>query len=55
MVSNNGSPVRELSVKKQKAGAYVAHYIADEKGDHVLTVRWGANDVPGSPFMVGIN
>lgn len=55
MVSNNGSPVRELSVKKQKAGTYVANYIADEKGDHVLTVRWGANDVPGSPFMVGIN
>lgn len=55
MVSQNGNPVRELSCKKQKVGVYIVAYTPEEKGEHVLTVRWGVSDVPGSPYVVGVN
>jgi filamin len=55
MISSSGNPVKELSYKKQKPGVYNVTYLCEEKGDHVLTVRWGTNDVPGSPYIVGMS
>lgn len=54
MISPTGNPVSELSYKKQRIGVYNITYRADEKGDHTLTIRWGPNDVPGSPFVVQV-
>ncbi|ESO08481.1 hypothetical protein HELRODRAFT_74935 [Helobdella robusta] len=55
MVSQNGNPVKELSYKKFKPNVYIVTYIADEKGEHYLTVQWGDRDVPGSPFVIMVN
>ena len=52
MVSPNGKPVKELILKKQKVGSYHGSFIADERGDHVMNIRWGKEDIPGSPFCV---
>ena len=54
MISPTGNPVSELSYKKTKVGMYTVSYKADEKGDHTLTIRWGPNDIPGSPFKIPI-
>lgn len=54
MISPNGHPVTELSYKKVKVGSYNVTYKAEEKGDHVLTIRWGTDDIPGSPFAVSV-
>jgi len=54
MISPTGNPVTELSYKRQKVGSYVVTYKADEKGDYTLTIRWGTNDIPGSPFRIPI-
>ena len=54
MISPTGNPVSELSYKKARAGSYTVTYKADEKGDHTLTIRWGPDDVPGSPFKIPI-
>lgn len=54
MISPTGNPVTELSYKKQRVGVYNVSYRADEKGDHTLTIRWGTDDVPGSPFVIHI-
>jgi len=54
MISPTGNPVSELSYKRQRAAVYNLTYKADEKGDHTLTIRWGANDIPGSPFKIPI-
>jgi filamin len=55
MISSNGMPVKELSYKKQKPGVYNVTYLPEEKGDHILTVRWGTNDVPGSPYVINVS
>jgi len=54
MISPTGNPVSELSYKRAKVGMYTVSYKADEKGDHTLTIRWGPNDIPGSPFRIPI-
>lgn len=54
MISPSGNPLSELSYKKQRIGVYNVSYKADEKGDHTLTIRWGQNDVPGSPFVIHV-
>lgn len=54
MISPNGLPVKDLTYKKQKGPAYVVSYLGEEKGDHYLHIRWGINDVPGSPFIVTV-
>lgn len=54
MISPTGNPVTELAYKRMKAGTYTVTYKADEKGDHTLTIRWGPNDIPGSPFRIPI-
>jgi filamin len=54
MISPSGNPVNDLTVKKQKAAAYNVSYTAQEKGDHTLVIRWGADDIPGSPFTIPV-
>jgi len=54
MISPSGHPVSELSYKKQRVGVYNVTYRAEEKGDHTMTIRWGSDDVPGSPFVIQI-
>lgn len=55
MVSHSGNPVKELSYKKFKANVYTVTYVAEEKGEHFLTVQWGDRDVNGSPFTIVVN
>jgi filamin len=54
IISPTGNPVTDLAVKKQKPGAYNVAYTAQEKGDHQLVIRWGADDIPGSPFTIPV-
>lgn len=55
MISPSGYPVKELAYKKHKPGVYNVTYLCEEKGDHALTVHWGNNDVPGSPYIIAIS
>jgi filamin len=54
IVSPSGNPVQELSFKKSRNTIYNVAYTAQEKGDHTLTVRWGTDDIPGSPFTIPV-
>jgi len=47
--------VSELSFKKARGTTYNVSYTAAEKGDHTLTIRWGAEDIPGSPFTIPVS
>lgn len=55
MISPTGLPVKELTCKKLKPLVYNVTYLAEEKGDHILSIRWGTNDVPGSPFIINMS
>jgi len=55
MISPTGNPVSELIFKKTKTTSYNASYTAADKGDHTLTIRWGTDDVPGSPFTISVS
>jgi len=52
MMSPTGNPIEELIVKKTRATSYTVNLKTKEKGDHTLNVRWGNDDVPGSPFTI---
>ena len=54
MMSPSGNPVTELVYKKIRPTVYNVSYSAGEKGDHTLTIRWGADDIPGSPFSIPV-
>jgi len=54
MISSAGNLVQDLSFKKTRAKTYTVTYIAADKGDHTLTVRWGADEIPGSPFTIQV-
>jgi filamin len=54
MISPSGNPVNDLTVKKLRATTYNVSYTAQEKGDHTLVVRWGADDIHGSPFIITV-
>jgi len=54
IISPAGNPVKELTSKKVKAGSYTVTYLAEEKGDHLLFVNWGLEEVPGSPFIISV-
>lgn len=49
-----GNPVEECTYKKTRGTNYQVNYKSATKGDHQLTVRWGNEDVPGSPFSLHI-
>lgn len=52
MVSPTGVPVAELTIKKANPTTYNVTYKVQEAGEHALYVRWGDDEVPGSPFIV---
>jgi len=55
MMSPSGHLMNDLAVKKQRPTAYQVSYTAPEKGDHTLVIRWGTDDIPGSPFTVHVS
>jgi filamin len=55
MLSPSGNPAGDISVKKLRATSYTVAYTAQEKGDHSLVIRWGADDIPGSPFTIPVS
>lgn len=52
MIGPNGLPEPELSVRKNTATAYTVSYKVIEQGEHTLVIKWGDEDVPGSPFCL---
>ncbi|KAK7113041.1 filamin-A-like isoform X2 [Littorina saxatilis] len=52
MIAPSGHPEAELSVKKTTNTNYAISYKVTEIGDHVLHVKWGDDDIPGSPFVL---
>jgi len=52
MMSATGNPVEEFNLKKTRPTQYTVSYKTKEKGEHNMVIRWGADDVPGSPFTI---
>ncbi|XP_025077978.1 filamin-A-like isoform X3 [Pomacea canaliculata] len=52
MLAPSGYPEPELSVKKVSNNNYTISYKVTEIGDHTLYVKWGDEDIPGSPFTL---
>ncbi|XP_067672401.1 filamin-A-like isoform X3 [Haliotis asinina] len=50
MIGPNGLCEPELSVKKMTNTTYQVSYKVVEIGEHVLQIKWGDDDIPGSPF-----
>lgn len=50
IITPNGNPLEELSYKKTRPTTMTCTYKTKEKGEHTLNIRWGADDIPGSPF-----
>jgi filamin len=55
ILSPSGNPAGDISVKKQRGTTYNVSFTAQEKGDHNLVIRWGADDIPGSPFTIPVS
>ena len=47
-------PCDELVVKHQGNLVYKVDYKVKETGRYMLIVRWGDQDIPGSPFAVEV-
>lgn len=54
IVTPKGNPVEELTYKKQRGTAILVNYKSSEKGEHTLTIRWGQDEIPGSPFTIKV-
>jgi len=54
MLAPSGNPVQEISFKKARATAHTAPHVGAETGDHAIIIRWGHEDIPGSPFTVPV-
>ncbi|XP_039626735.1 filamin-B isoform X2 [Polypterus senegalus] len=48
------NPCEEVSVKHLGSNQYTVSYVVKEKGVYILAVRWGDEDVPGSPFHITV-
>ncbi|XP_052680465.1 filamin-C-like isoform X8 [Crassostrea angulata] len=48
-------PCEELCVKNQGGYVYKINYIVRERGDYMLVVKWGDQQIPGSPFCVHVD
>lgn len=51
ILTPSGNPVEELTYKKQRGTVYTVNYRSSEKGEHQLIIRWGQDEIPGSPFL----
>ena len=47
-------PVEELVVKHMGSCKYTVNYIVKMTGRYILVVRWGDQDIPGSPYTVDV-
>lgn len=55
MVGPAGSPpVDEIVVKHHSRNTYNVSYTVRHKGKYLLMVRYGEQNIPGSPFQVNI-
>lgn len=52
MMAPSGLPEAELAVKKATKTSYTISYKVLEIGEHILHVKWGDEDIPGSPFSL---
>ncbi|KAL8592277.1 hypothetical protein ACOMHN_036911 [Nucella lapillus] len=52
MIAPSGHPEPELGVKKTSNTSYTVSYKVVEMGEHVLHIKWGDEDIPGSPFVL---
>jgi len=48
-------PCEELCVKHQGNNTFKINYIVKELGDYMLIVKWGNDQIPGSPFCVKVS
>ncbi|XP_062570690.1 filamin-A-like isoform X5 [Saccostrea cucullata] len=53
MVAPSGLPEPELMIKKNNPTSYTVSYKVVEAGEHTLCIRFGDEEVPGSPFSIG--
>ena len=54
IITPKGNPVEELTYKKQRGTTIQVNYKSSEKGEHTLTIRWGQDEIPGSPFTIKV-
>jgi len=54
LITPKGNPVEELTYKKQRGTIIQVNYKSSEKGEHTLTIRWGQDEIPGSPFSIKV-
>jgi filamin len=54
MITPDGNPVDELTYKKQRGTTYQIVYKSAVKGEHTMHIRWGNEDIPGSPFGIQV-
>ncbi|XP_069125189.1 filamin-A-like isoform X3 [Argopecten irradians] len=52
MCDPKGIPEPELTVKKNGPTQFTVSYKCHEIGEHTLMVKWGDEDIPGSPFIL---
>lgn len=52
MITPSGLPEQELAIKKTTNTSYTISYTVKEQGEHTLYVKWGDEDIPGSPFSL---
>ncbi|XP_064616550.1 filamin-A-like isoform X2 [Liolophura sinensis] len=52
MMSPSGKPEPELSLKQTSKTVYTLSYKVAEIGEHTLSIKFGEDDIPGSPFML---
>ena len=52
MINPSGNPEAELTVKRATAHSYTVSYMCKEPGEHSLSIKWGDEDIPGSPFSL---
>lgn len=52
MISAAGQLVEELSYKVLKGTVYQVNYKTKEKGDYILHILWGCEEILGSPFII---
>ncbi|XP_055876740.1 filamin-A-like isoform X2 [Biomphalaria glabrata] len=52
MISPSGFPEAELSLKKVSQTTYTVNYKVQEIGEHILHIKWGDDEIPGSPFVL---
>lgn len=54
ILTPSGNPPEELTYKKSRGTVYTVNYRSAEKGEHNLVIRYGQDEIPGSPFLFKI-